>query len=382
MKITGNESGKKLSGLSITPINKWMKDFKKPLIISGPCSAESEDQVMNTAKEIAETKKVRIFRAGIWKPRTRPNSFEGVGEKGLGWMKKAKAETGLLTATEVANSGHVEMCLKHGIDILWIGARTTVNPFAVQEIADSLNGVDIPVMIKNPVNPDLSLWMGALERLNHAGITKLMAIHRGFSTFKKLPFRNAPRWEIPIELKTMCPEIDIICDPSHITGNCDLIPLVSQKGIDLDMAGLMIECHIQPKIALSDAKQQVTGSQLVDIIDNLIIREPAGINGNPNNHLKDLRRKIDELDDHIIQDLSTRLDIAGSIGEYKRGKRITILQTGRWEEIMRKRTAMGKAMGLSSEFMKNMLELIHNESIKKQTTVMNRNPSYDEIVVE
>ncbi len=375
MKQPTIETGKNHSGLEITPVNKWLKGTKKPIIISGPCSAENENQVVNTAKEIARINRAHIFRAGIWKPRTRPNSFEGVGEKGLGWMKRVKEETGVLTATEVANTGHVEMSLKHGIDILWIGARTTVNPFAVQEIADSLKGVDIPVMIKNPVNPDLQLWVGALERINNAGITKLMAIHRGFSTFKKLPFRNAPRWEIPIELKTMFPDLDIICDPSHITGNRDLIPLVSQKAIDLDMSGLMIECHIHPKIALSDAKQQVTANQLEEIIENLIIRDSAVMNGNLKNRLKELRRKIDELDDSIIQNLATRIDITGSIGEYKREKRITILQINRWEEIMRKRTAMGVAMGLSSEFMKSMLELIHNESIKKQTTIMNRDAS-------
>lgn len=358
--------------MEILPIKKWLDPTSKPLVISGPCAAENERQVINTAREIANTGKATIFRAGIWKPRTRPDCFEGVGEDGLKWMNQAKEETGLLTATEVANAGHVELCLKHRIDVLWIGARTTVNPFAVQEIADALKGTDKPVMVKNPVNPDLELWIGALERVNKAGITKLMAIHRGFSTFNNTPFRNAPRWEIPVELKTLCPSLDIICDPSHITGSRDLIPLVAQRAIDLDMAGLMIECHIQPGAALSDASQQVTAEMLDDIIRDLIVREPSAANGHFKNKLEELRQKIDELDDRIIQNLSSRFEIAGQIGEYKRDNDVTILQVKRWDEIIRKRTAMGEAMGLSEEFMKNMLQLIHNESIRKQSSIMNQ----------
>ena len=240
--------------LNITPMSSWLPDAPSPLIISGPCSAESEIQMLSTAKAIAKFQGNNIFRAGIWKPRTRPNAFEGIGSIGLEWLKTVKQETGMLTATEVANAHHVEECLKQGVDILWVGARSTVNPFSVQEIADALKGVDIPVFVKNPVNPDIQLWIGALERINQAGITKLAAIHRGFHSFDTTTFRNAPKWELAIELKTLCPELPQICDPSHICGNTDLIPYISQKALDLDMAGLMIETHIQPKVALSDAK--------------------------------------------------------------------------------------------------------------------------------
>lgn len=367
--------------LQLESINSWLPALRKtsgdesqnnrPLLISGPCSAETESQTITTCKQLAATGKVHALRAGIWKPRTRPGQFEGVGEVGLEWMVNAKKETGLPITTEVATAAHVEACLKAGVDILWIGARTTVNPFSVQEIADSLKGVDIPVMVKNPVNPDLELWIGALERLNKAGITKMAAIHRGFSSFDKGPFRNAPMWELPIELKTRIPELDIICDPSHITGARDLISFVSQKALDLDMVGLMIESHITPDAAWSDAKQQVTPQNLSRILDGLIVRTTSSDNKQFKDTLTALREKIDQLDDDIMHKLSDRMKISEKIGQYKKENGVTILQVNRWEEIIHTRVAMGLAMGISEDFSKDFLKLIHQESIQIQTRVMN-----------
>ncbi|MDN5203144.1 chorismate mutase [Fulvivirgaceae bacterium BMA10] len=358
--------------LKTVPMRDWNLGLDDFVVISGPCSAENEEQVLNTARDVAKSDKVKVLRAGIWKPRTRPNSFEGVGEIGLKWLKKAKEETGLPIAVEVANAQHVELCLKYDVDILWVGARTTVNPFSVQEIADALKGIDIPVMVKNPINPDLQLWIGALERINQAGITKLAAIHRGFSSFEKGPFRNIPKWELPIELMRVCPEIEIICDPSHIAGNRDLIPFISQKAIDMDMHGLMIESHIQPKIALSDAKQQVKPAQLVTLLDELTIRKPSSQNPEFKSLLDELRSEIDEIDEGIIQSLGTRMGISEKIGEYKRDNDVTILQVNRWDEIIRNRLNLAKALGLSETFMNKLLAIIHEESIRRQTDVMNR----------
>jgi chorismate mutase len=358
-------------GLQLEPITSWMK-AKRPIIISGPCSAETEEQTVATAKQIAATGKVHALRAGIWKPRTRPGQYEGAGEEGLKWLIKAKQETGLPVTTEVANAAHVEACLKHGVDFLWVGARTTVNPFSVQEIADALKGVDIPVLVKNPVNPDLELWIGALERLNKAGITKLAAIHRGFSSFEKGPFRNAPMWDMAIELKTRVPELDIICDPSHISGTRELISFVSQKALDLDMAGLMIESHINPDAAWSDAKQQVTPASLSKIIDELVVRTPSTDNKTFKDTLSILREQIDHLDDEIMQKLAQRMKISEKIGQYKKENNVTILQVNRWEEIIQTRIALCRAMGLSEEFTTDLLKLIHHESIQIQTKVMNR----------
>ncbi len=357
--------------LQLVSINSWMK-AERPLIISGPCSAESESQMVNTAKLLAALKKVDILRAGIWKPRTRPGQYEGAGSEGLKWLIKAKQETGLPVATEVATAAHVEECLKAGVDILWVGARTTVNPFSVQEVANALRGVDIPVFVKNPVNPDLELWIGALERLNQAGIKKLAAIHRGFSSFEKGPFRNAPMWDIAIELKTRFPELDIICDPSHITGQRELIPFIAQKALDLDMAGLMIESHIEPSVALSDAKQQVTPSALGKILEGLVARKPSTSNKEFKNTLTILREQIDQLDDQIMHTMSARMKISEQIGNYKRDNNVTILQVSRWEEIIETRIAQGEAMGLSDEFVNNLLKLVHNESIQVQQRVMNK----------
>ncbi|MCB0430684.1 MAG: bifunctional 3-deoxy-7-phosphoheptulonate synthase/chorismate mutase type II [Flavobacteriales bacterium] len=357
--------------LNIQPIENWLPVSGKPVIIAGPCSAESADQVLTTARGIARLEKVKVFRAGIWKPRTRPNSFEGVGEEGLKWMKAVKEETGMLLTTEVANAEHVELCLKYGIDILWIGARTTVNPFSVQEIANALKGVDIPVMVKNPINPDLQLWLGALERVQGAGITKLAAIHRGFSPFEKTPFRNIPKWELAIEMRRMLPNLPMICDPSHIAGSRELLPYVCQKAMDLDMTGLMIETHIQPKVAKSDAEQQVTPEDLGKLLSSITVRRSSAENLEFKSKLDQLRAEIDKLDDDLLQVLSTRMKVAEKIGEYKRDNEVTILQLNRWEEIMNKRLEIGQALGLSTDFTKQLYQMIHKESIRKQEEIMN-----------
>lgn len=327
---------------------------------------------MATAIRLAATGKIHALRAGIWKPRTRPGQYEGAGEVGLKWLVAAGKETGLPVMTEVANVAHVEACLKAGVDVLWVGARTTVNPFSVQELADALRGVDIPVLVKNPVNPDLELWIGGLERLNDAGITKLAAIHRGFSSSEKGPFRNAPMWNIPIELKTRFPNLDILCDPSHISGNRELIPFVAQKALDLDMAGLMIESHITPDKAWSDARQQVTPEALKELIDLLVVRKVLSDNTVFKNTLSLLREEIDQLDEEILLKLSARMKLCEKIGQYKKENNVTILQIRRWEEIIRTRLALGKAMGLETEFIHDLLRLIHQESIHVQTQVMNQ----------
>lgn len=327
---------------------------------------------MTTARQIAATGKAHALRAGIWKPRTRPGQYEGCGDVGLEWLVRAGKETGLPVTTEVANAAHVEAALKAGLNFLWVGARTTVNPFSVQEVADALKGVDIPVLVKNPVNPDLELWIGALERLNRAGITKMAAIHRGFSSFEKGPFRNAPMWDMAIELKTRVPELDIICDPSHISGNRELIGLISQKALDLDMAGLMIESHLDPDAAWSDAKQQVTPANLGKIIDSLVVRTVSSENKIFKDTLSVLRDQIDQLDDEIMSRMSSRMKISEKIGQYKRDNNVTILQVGRWEEIVQSRVAMGRAMGIDEGFLRDLLRLVHHESIQIQTRIMNK----------
>lgn len=358
--------------LQLQSISTWLPTSSKPIIISGPCSAETEEQTIMTAKLLAATGKVHALRAGIWKPRTRPGQYEGSGAEGLKWLIQAKKETGLPVTTEVANAAHVDAALKAGVDILWVGARTTVNPFSVQEVADALKGVDIPVMVKNPINPDLELWIGALERLNKAGITKLAAIHRGFSSFEKGPFRNAPMWDLGIELKTRIPELDMICDPSHIAGNRDLIALISQKALDLDMVGVMIESHINPDAAWSDAKQQVTPAALAKIVDSLVVRTVSSDNKVFKDTLSIFREQIDQLDDDIMQKFAARMKISEKIGQYKKENGVTILQVNRWEEIIETRVALGKAMGISPEFTTELLKLIHEESIQIQTKVMNK----------
>lgn len=357
--------------LDITPLAEWLPAFQKPLLIAGPCSAESEEQMLDTARQIAAYYPHAIFRAGIWKPRTRPNTFEGIGDIGLSWMQEVKKQTGLLTATEVANAEHVEKCLKAGIDILWIGARTTVNPFSVQDIADALQGVNIPVFVKNPINPDAQLWAGALERVNSAGIKKLAAIHRGFHSFDNNPFRNSPKWELAIELKTACPQLPMICDPSHISGNPELIPYIAQKAMDLDMDGLMIETHNDPSVALSDAKQQVKPFQLKEIIDDLSIRSSTIDNPEFRNKLEELRAIIRKLDNDLLELLSKRMAISNQIGEYKRDNNVTILQVAHWKQLFEESLTTGNVLGLPEEFIKGMYQLIHDESIRRQTEVMN-----------
>ncbi|MFD2874199.1 chorismate mutase [Mucilaginibacter ximonensis] len=357
--------------LNIQPLSSWITATKEPLLISGPCSAETEDQLVATAHLLKNTGRVTALRAGIWKPRTRPGEFEGIGSIGLEWLKRAKAETGLPTAVEVATAKHVEEALAAGVDILWVGARSTANPFTVQEIADALKGHDVPVMVKNPVNPDISLWIGAIERINNAGITKLAAIHRGFSSYEKSAFRNEPMWDIAIHLKTLAPHLPIICDPSHISGNRDLIGYVSQKALDLDMQGLMIESHIDPSVAWTDAKQQVTPAALSDLIDHLTLRKPDTNNAQVNDKLAELRNNIDKIDDLLIQKIAERMKIAEQIGTYKKENNITILQVNRWDEILNKRVNYGKALKLSPDFTEKLLELLHTESIRRQTEIMN-----------
>jgi len=368
--------------LNIQPLNTWLNVNNEPLIISGPCSAETEEQLLTTAHLLAATGKVSVLRAGIWKPRTRPGEFEGIGSIGLEWLKRAKAETGLPTAVEVANAKHVEEALAAGVDILWIGARSTVNPFTVQEIADALKGHDVPVLIKNPVNPDLQLWIGAIERINGAGITKIGAIHRGFSSFEKSSFRNEPMWELAIQLKTLCPELPIINDPSHICGNRELIPYISQKALDLDMQGLMIESHVDPSVAWTDAKQQVTPAALSELVDRLTVREPEAPNEAFADKLADLRKNIDKIDDILLQKLAERMAIVEKIGEYKRDNQVTILQVNRWDAIIKKGHAFAKALKLDLNFTEKFLELMHGESIRKQTEIMNAGKAEKGIAAE
>jgi chorismate mutase len=358
--------------LKILPLTQWCTNYCKPLIVAGPCSAESEEQMLTTAKQIASYNQNIIFRAGIWKPRTRPNTFEGIGNKGLEWLAQVKKETGLRTATEVANAHHVEECLKMGVDILWIGARTTGNPFSVQEIADALQGVDIPVFVKNPIYPDVQLWAGALERVNNAGINKIAGIHRGFNSYDNGPFRNSPKWELAIDLKAACPALPVICDPSHIGGTPELIPYIAQKAMDMDMDGLMIETHYNPKVALSDAKQQVTPEQLNTIITDLKIRTSYIGNIDLQNKLDELRTIIAKLDNEILEVLAKRMAISTQIGEYKRDNDITILQVNHWKQLINSSIESGAMLNLPSEFVKGLYQLIHDESIRRQTEVMNK----------
>ena len=341
---------------------------KRPLVIAGPCSAETEEQVMTTAKELA-AKDIKIFRGGIWKPRTKPGGFEGVGVEGLSWLKRVKEETGMYVATEVATATHAYEAIKAGIDILWIGARTTANPFAVQEIADALKGVDIPVLVKNPVNPDLELWIGAIERMHNAGITRLGAIHRGFSSYEKNLYRNSPQWHIPIELRRRIPNLPILCDPSHIGGKRELIAPISQQAMDLNFNGLLVESHCNPDEAWSDALQQLTPDALDYILDLLVIRD--GVQQSTEN-LNMLRKQIDECDNDLIEILAKRMRVAREIGTYKQEHNMTVLQTGRYNEILNKRGEQGEACGMGAEFMKDVFESIHQESVRQQIEIINK----------
>jgi chorismate mutase len=344
---------------------------KRPYIISGPCSVETEKQLLQTAKQLVKYNSIDCLRAGIWKPRTRPNSFEGVGEIGLQWLKTAGQETNLPVATEVATAKHVELALKSGIDILWIGARTVANPFSVQEIANALKGVDVPVMIKNPVNPDLQLWIGAIERISQAGVSDIKVIHRGFSSFEKSVYRNTPKWEIPIELMRIFPEIPIICDPSHIGGNRNMIGVISQKALDLEMEGLMIESHVRPEEAWSDAEQQITPKKLQEILSKLVVRQPEVKNTELKSQLTILRNKIDSLDEEIINLLSIRMNAVEEIGAHKKDNDITILQAERWKKIVNDRKETARLAGVSEELVQRILKVIHEESINIQTNILN-----------
>jgi chorismate mutase len=356
--------------MQIKDLRDWNIGYQeKPLIIAGPCSAETEEQVLKTAHAL-KGQGVEIFRAGIWKPRTRPNAFEGVGSIGLSWMETVRKETGMLITTEVANVKHIYEVLKAGIDILWIGARTTANPFAMQEIADALKGVDIPVLVKNPVNPDVDLWQGAIERIHKAGIERIGAIHRGVSSFEETKYRNAPKWQMPIELKRRLPDLPMICDPSHIGGNRKLIHSISQKALDLNYDGLMIETHIDPDKAWTDAKQQVSPSDLKDLIQRLVLREvhPDGISYDP---LEDMRTKIDLFDEQLMSILKDRMEVVHEIGAYKKKNKMTIFQPSRWDSLLKDHLKKGKKHKLSKKMINRIFTAIHQESIRQQTKIMN-----------
>lgn len=344
---------------------------KRPLIISGPCSAETEEQVMETAMQLAKTGKVDVLRSGIWKPRTRPGNFEGIGTKGLPWLQQAKKQTGLLTAVEVASAKQVQDALHFDVDILWIGARTTVNPFSVQEVADALRGADVPVFIKNPINPDLELWIGAVERVAKAGIDRIGLIHRGFSAYGNSEFRNAPMWHLAIEMKRRHASMPMINDPSHICGRRDTLLSVAQKAIDLDYDGLIIESHVDPDKAWSDAKQQVTPSRLNEMLNEIIWRREDINSEEYHNALERLRNQINHLDDELMQILGQRMLVAEKIGMYKKENNITILQTSRWNEILDRAFQQGEKLGLSKEFITRYFDAVHLESINHQTKVLN-----------
>jgi chorismate mutase len=342
-------------------------DSDRPLIIAGPCSAETEEQVMQTAQQLVQ-KGCRIFRAGIWKPRTKPGGFEGNGEAALPWLSQVKKETGMLVSTEVATPEHVELALKYGVDVLWVGARTSANPFAMQALADAMKGLDVPVLVKNPVNPDLELWIGALERINQAGIKRLGAIHRGFSSYDKKIYRNLPMWQIPIELHRRIPDLPIICDPSHIGGSRELIAPLCQQAMDLGFDGLIVESHCEPDKAWSDAKQQVTPDVLDYILSLLVIRdEKATTEG-----ITMLRKQIDELDNQLMDLLAKRMRVCREIGQYKKEHNMTVLQTARYNEILEKRGAQGALCGMGAKFVKKIFEEVHEESVRQQIEILNK----------
>ncbi|MBP5381515.1 MAG: bifunctional 3-deoxy-7-phosphoheptulonate synthase/chorismate mutase type II [Bacteroidaceae bacterium] len=352
--------------LDLQPLN-LPSDLKRPIVIAGPCSAETEEQVMTTAHQLAD-KGCHMFRAGVWKPRTKPGGFEGHGEPALPWLQRVKEETGMLTAIEVAKPEHVELALKYGIDILWIGARTTVNPFAVQEIANSLKGVDIPVLVKNPVSPDLELWIGALLRINGAGIKRLGAIHRGFSSIDQKMYRNTPMWHLPIELRRRCPNLPIICDPSHIGGRRDLIAPLCQQAMDMGFDGLIVESHCNPDEAWSDASQQVLPDVLDFIIDKLVIRDNAEMTES----LASLRKQIDEMDNELMNLLTKRMRISREIASYKKEHNMAVVQAIRYNEILDKRGAQGALCGMASDFVRRVYEAIHEESVRQQMEIINK----------
>tara|TARA_B100000927_G_scaffold290418_1_gene289201 strand:+ start:1084 stop:2166 length:1083 start_codon:yes stop_codon:yes gene_type:complete len=354
-----------------TKLRGWLDEFNldHPLVIAGPCSAETETQVLQIAHELKNSD-VSIFRAGIWKPRTRPGNFEGVGSIGLKWLQKVKEETGLLITTEVANANHVKLALDHDVDVLWIGARSTVSPFIVQEIADALENTDKIVLLKNPVNPDLSLWYGGIERLYTANIKKLGVIHRGFSTYSKTKFRNNPEWQIPIELQNKFPDLPLICDPSHICGRRDIVQEISQKALDLNFDGLMIETHNNPDTAWSDAAQQITPKNLIKLLKELVIRKESIEERSFINELENLRRKIDDADSQILDILGNRMKVSDEIGKIKKKQNVAILQSARWKDILEKMITDGKEKGLSEDFILKIFKAIHQESINHQEKIL------------
>ncbi len=356
--------------LDIKPIKEWLPKLDNPLLIAGPCSLETEEQTLDTARQLAKDPRVFVFRGGVWKPRTRPGSFEGIGTVGLEWLKTVKQETGLLVGTEVANAQHVEEALKADLDVMWIGARSTASPFVVQEIADVLQGTDKVVMVKNPVNPDTQLWMGAIERLYKAGITKMVGIHRGFTPFRETKYRNYPNWQTFIELRRLMPNLPVICDPSHIAGKREYLYEVSQKAFDMGMDGLMIESHRDPSCALSDAAQQLTPADLFKLLDKLVIRTEKVNNKQFEDQLDMLRNRIDALDNELLEILSSRMEVSRQIGEYKKANNVTALQMSRWTELMNKRIAAGENMNLNRTFVQILFQLIHEDSVRMQTEIM------------
>ncbi len=358
------------ANLDITPMNQWIDTAGKPLIIAGPCSAETEEQVLETARRIKAEGYAHIMRAGVWKPRTRPGLFEGMGEEALPWLVQARKETGLPIAVEVASPDHIEKALKYDVDVLWIGARTTVNPFNVQDIADALKGVDKPVLIKNPVNPDLALWIGAFERIQGAGITKLGAIHRGFSNAQEAKYRNSPMWQIAIELKSLFPEMPMIGDPSHMAGKRVYLNELSQRILDLNYDGMIIESHRDPDAAWSDAAQQLTPEDLGKMLRELEVRK-SSYGADFTNELETLRAKIDNIDRELMEVLAARMSVVEKLGEYKRDNNVAVLQLDRWKAVHTDRASQAKGLGLYNEFVEEMFKLIHLESIRKQTEVMN-----------
>lgn len=352
--------------LNLQPLN-LPSDNERPFIIAGPCSAETEEQVMTTALQLRE-KGCHMFRAGVWKPRTKPGGFEGSGEKALPWLKRVKDETGMLVSTEVAKPEHVELCLKYGIDILWVGARTTANPFAMQDLADSLKGVDVPVFVKNPVNPDLELWIGAMERINQAGVTRMAAIHRGFSSYDKKIYRNLPMWQIPMELHRRIPNLPIICDPSHIGGRRELIAPLCQQAMDMGFDGLIVESHCDPDCAWSDARQQVTPDVLDYILSLLVVRDEVS----STEDIKHLRRQIDDFDNQLLDLLAQRMRVCREIGQYKKDHNMTVFQANRYNEILEKRGAQASLCGINPENAAQIFELIHQESVRQQLEIINQ----------
>ena len=357
--------------MKITSTNDWNVGSQHPMIIAGPCSAESEEQLYETAKAI-KAQGISLIRAGVWKPRTRPNTFEGMGQEALVWIQQIKKELNVQFAVEVANAMHVEEALHYGIDVLWVGARSTVSPFIVQEIADALRGCDVPVLVKNPINPDLALWIGALERLNQAGVTKLGAIHRGFSTHQKTRYRNVPVWQLPIELKRQLPDLPMVCDPSHIAGKREMVAEISQVAMDLNFEGLIVETHRDPENAWSDARQQITPATLGELISNLKVRNASSEDIDYIIHLEELRTQIDHADRELVETLAHRMELVSQIGTWKKKNNVAAFQLERWNQVFKSRKEWGASLELREKFMVDLFNLLHVESIKKQTEVMDK----------